>query len=604
MKFKRSFSLQPLRSFTGFPPFRLCRTVLVLAAASVCAFGQTNTISTFAGSQSLGAGFAGDGGVPTAAQLNAPSGVAVDSAGNVYIADFNNYVVRMVSATTGKITTFAGTPGTSGSTGDNGLATNARLAGPLGLTIDSSGNLYIADGPNNRIRKVAPSGIITTVAGGTAGAGGDGGAATSASLNYPAAVAVDSSGNLYIADLGNDRIRKVSGGIITTVAGSGLPGYNADNISATTAQLYLPKGVAVDSSGNLYIADTGNNRIREVSSGIITTIAGNGTSGYSGDKGAATAAQLNAPAGVAVDPTGIVYIADTANNVIRKILGTSILTVAGTGTAGYGGDGGLATSALLNGPTAVGIDSTGALTYVADTQNNVIRLFTNTIVSGVLPHFAAGGTYVTGFYLINKSSSQSTGFTLSFYDSTGAPVAVPVNGGSASTSITGTVAPLGTAYYEIGIITANPGISGSVVIQSNSSLVSQAIIRHLSAANVYYEASVPSTTGAFEIETAFDATTFAPTSAQIYTGLGIANLDAINTGTVTCTARDSTGTIIPNAIPVLTLPPQGHGAGYNFPALFGYQGTLDCVSTTRMGVIALRFLGNDAFSALPVFTIR
>ena len=253
---------------------RLFQCAAALVLTSALAFGQTSSITTFAGNQSLGPGFSGNGALATAAQLNNPDGVAVDGSGNVYISDFNNAVVRVVTPD-GKINPFAGT-GTTGHAGDGGLATSAQLTGPLGLAVDSSGNVYIADGPNNSIRKVSTSGIITTVAGGTAGFGGDGGAATSAALNFPTAVAVDASGNLYIADSANHRIREVSGGIISTIAGTTVFGFSGDNGPATSAQLYLPKGVAVDSHGNVYIADTGNQRIREITGTTITTIAGNG----------------------------------------------------------------------------------------------------------------------------------------------------------------------------------------------------------------------------------------------------------------------------------------------------------------------------------------
>jgi sugar lactone lactonase YvrE len=190
------------------------------------------------------------------------------------------------------------------------------------VAVDSLGNIYIADMYNHRIRKVSTSGIITTVAGnGTYGYSGNGGAATSAELYDPSSVAVDSSGNIFIADSNNHSIRKVStSGIITTVAGNGTYGYSGDSGAATSAELYDPSGVAVDSSGNIYIADVSNQRVRKVdTSGIITTVAGNGTYGYSGDSGAATSAELNGPYGVAVDSSGNIFIADLNNNRIRKV---------------------------------------------------------------------------------------------------------------------------------------------------------------------------------------------------------------------------------------------------------------------------------------------
>lgn len=586
--------------------FSPAHVVLLTTLAASSAFGQANLITTVAGSNALGAGYAGDGAAATAAQISAPSGVAVDSAGNIYISDFGNNVVRMVSAATGFISTYAGTPGVSGNTGDNGLATFASLSGPTGLAIDSAGNLYIADAIGYRIRKVGTNGIITTVAGGSPGFGGDGGPANQAQLNYPSGVAVDSSGNIYIADLANSRVRKVSNGIISTVAGIAYNGYNADNILASLAQLNLPRDVAVDSTGNVYIADTGNNRIRKitVSSNIITTVAGNGTAGYAGDHGLATSAQINGPWGIWVDAASNIYIADTGNNVIRKVSGTSISTVAGTGTAGFGGDTGPAVSALLNKPEAIVVDSTGGNSYVADNANNVIRQFTNTVISGVLPHFAAGGSFVTGFYLFNKSATQASNYTITFYNDAGNLVSLPISGGGTSSSVTGTIPALGAAYVEVGNISSATPVGGSATVAASASVVTQALIRHLSTAGIYYEASVPSTNGNLEVESSFDFTTFTPTGAQIYTGLGVANLDAAATATVTCTARDSSGNPVANAIPTMTIPPLGHTQGYNYTALFGLRGTLDCVSTTKTGMIALRFLGNDAFSAFPIIPIK
>src|ERR1019366_9345320 len=215
---------------------------------------------------------------------------------------------------------------------------------------------------DNRIRKVS-NGVITTVAGnGTSGNIGDNGPATGAQLNYPTGVAVDSAGNLYIADQYNHRIRKVSNGVITTVAGSGTAGFSGDNGPATSAQLYYPAGVAVDAAGNLYIADQYNHRIRKVSNGVITTVAGSGTAGFSGDNGPATSAQLSGPGGVAADSAGNLYIADTSNYRIRKVSNGVITTAAGGGS---GGDNGPATSAQLNYPAGVAVDSAGNL-YIAD----------------------------------------------------------------------------------------------------------------------------------------------------------------------------------------------------------------------------------------------
>jgi uncharacterized protein (TIGR03437 family) len=347
--------------------------VLLALIFSCSAFGQSYIIFTAAGNGTLG--YTGDNSAAASAELHGPYGVAADSAGNLYIADSGNQRIRRVA--NGVISTAAGN-GTLGYSGDNGPATAAQLNTPYGVAVDSAGNLYIADSGNNVIRKLS-NGVITTVAGnGTSGYTGDNGPATSAQLNTPSWVAVDSAGNLYITDVGNNVVRKVSvsNGVITTVAGNGTYAFGGDNGPATGAAFYQPMGVAVDSAGNLYIADTGNQRIRKVSNGTITTVAGNGTYGFSGDGASATSAELYQPMGVAVDSAGNLYIGDTVNNRIRKVSNGVINTVAGNGTGGYGGDGGAATIAELNEPVGVALDSAGNL-YTADFVNNRVRLLSS-----------------------------------------------------------------------------------------------------------------------------------------------------------------------------------------------------------------------------------
>jgi NHL repeat/Calx-beta domain len=317
------------------------------------------------------------GGQATATGLATPTGLAVDATGNRYVVDGDANAVLKINAS-GVISRFAGNASwTSGFAGDGGPASSATLNGPRGVAVDAAGNVYIADTNNHRIRKVTVStGIITTIAGrGAPRLTGDGGAATAAFLNAPQGVAIDAGGNVYIADTQNRRIRKitVSTGVITSVAGSAATALG-DGGAATAASVSAAQSVAVDASGNLYIADTGNHRIRKVtvSTGIITTIAGNGTGGYAGDNGPATSAQIQSPEGVAISEFGEVFIADTANNRIRKLEGTVIVTVAGNGLENWTGDGGAATSASLFHPGGLAFDATGNL-YVADSWNSSIR---------------------------------------------------------------------------------------------------------------------------------------------------------------------------------------------------------------------------------------
>ncbi|HEX5228688.1 MAG TPA: hypothetical protein VFW44_13305 [Bryobacteraceae bacterium] len=350
--------------------------ILLIFAAAVAACGQ-GVITTVAGNGGSSSG--GDNGSALNASFH-PNGVTVDSAGNIYIADVGGSRIRKVDAA-GVITTVAGFAGEKNQfSGDNGPAVNASIyisSNHNGLAVDKAGNLYIADDGHNRIRKVDPNGIITTVAGnGHIDYSGDNGPATSASLWRPSGVAVDGAGNIYIADTENSRVRKVdTQGVISTLAGNGAIANTGDGGPAKDASLAYPMDVAVDAAGNVYIADQNAYVVRKVNpAGIISTIAGTGAFGFFGDGGPANKAEFASPYGIAVDKSGNLYIADFGNGRVRKVDGTgTITTVAGGGGAQAGsiGDGGPPTSANLK-PAGVAVDAAGNY-YIADFGHNRIR---------------------------------------------------------------------------------------------------------------------------------------------------------------------------------------------------------------------------------------
>jgi len=339
-------------------------------------------IYTYAGTGATG--YTGDGGLAISAKMNDPSGVAIDASGNIYISDTWNNVIRKVS-TTGVITTFAGT-GANGSSGDGGPATAAELYRPSGICFDNSGNMYIADALNGKIRKINTSGTISTVAGnGTLGYTGDGGPATAAEL-YPGDVKIY-SGNLFISDFSNNVIREVnSSGTISTIAGNGTAGFSGDGGPATAAKLSSPQGIAIDASGNIFFADNGNCRVRKINtSGTISTVAGNGTYGFSGNGGPATAAEFENIKGVALDGTGNLYITDYNKSDIRKVnTAGTISTYAGDEVTGYTGDGGLATAAEIGFPYFLTVGTNGNI-WFADVASDIVRAISTTCPANAGP---------------------------------------------------------------------------------------------------------------------------------------------------------------------------------------------------------------------------
>jgi trimeric autotransporter adhesin len=354
----------------------LCFSLLALSS-SLFTLSEAQTISTFAGTG--GTGYNGDNIQATAAEFFVPEDVAVDDSGNVYVADLLNNRIRKITAATGIITTVAGN-GTAGHSGDGGPATAAEIDEPSGVCVDTAFNIYIADYQSNKVRKVNKrTGIITTIAGtGGNGYNGDNIQATSAELSNDEDIAVDDSGNVYIMDTGNYRIRKVSKttGIITTLAGNGVNSYSGDGGPATAAEMGHAELLVSDAIGNIYFGDEDNDRVRYInkSTGIITTVCGNGTASFSGEGGPATAAEISGPEGTTLDAAGNLYFADIGDNHALTVNKTSgIMTdAAGDGTNGFFGDGGPATNAELAAPTGIAMDKFGNL-YIADQGNGRIR---------------------------------------------------------------------------------------------------------------------------------------------------------------------------------------------------------------------------------------
>ncbi|MFA6149898.1 MAG: T9SS type A sorting domain-containing protein [Chitinophagaceae bacterium] len=422
---------------------RISLFCLILLNIGQSSYAQT--INTLAGIGT--SSFSGDGSYAIAAELAQPVSLARDGSGNVYISDQGNHRIRKISYSTGNISTVAGSS-TFGFSGDGSTATSAQLYYPAGIAVDGSGNIYIADQTNQRIRKVtASTGIISTIAGnGTAGFSGDGGAATSANLNNPVGVAVDGSGNVYISDQYNQRIRKVTAatGNISTIAGTGSYSYTGDGAAATSATFQNPAGIKIDASGNIFIADLFNHVVRKItaSTGNISTVAGTGTAGFSGDGSAATAANLNYPADIAIDDSGNIFIATQYSHRIRKVsvLTGNISTVAGTGSAGYGGDGGPATSAQINYPTGIITDG-GSNLYIADRENHRVRIVCN--------YFTKPTVTTPLTYCQNASALAltATGSSLKWFTS-------PAGGTGTTTAPTPSTSAIGSTKYYVASVSS------------------------------------------------------------------------------------------------------------------------------------------------------
>jgi hypothetical protein len=422
-----------------------------------CPIVQSPNIYTIAGNGIQGYG--GDGGSATDAKLNEPFDAVVDAGGNIYIADQSDNRIRKITPA-GIISTFAGT-NLSGYNGDGGLAINARLSNPTGLAIDAVGNIYIADGGNQRIRKISPDGTITTVVGnGTSGYSGDGGQATNAQLNYPIRVALDAVGNIYISDWGNNVIRKVDVfGIISTIAGTGVNGYSGDGGLAINAQLNNPAGLAFDAQNNLYVA-LESGRVRKITpGGIISTVAGTSVRGYNGDGGLAINAQLNSPEGVAFDANGNLYIADNGGHRIRKVNPYGFIsTFAGTGVAGFSGDGGPADQAQIYYPGSITVEGNGNF-IVTDDYNHRVRLIGTLVPPVVLPPIItsfnpSSGAVNTSITITGENFNPTPSNNTVYF---GAVKATVTSGTTNSLTVT---LPAGATYQPISVLDNATGLTG------------------------------------------------------------------------------------------------------------------------------------------------
>lgn len=472
----------------------------------------SGNITTVAGTGSYG--YSGDGGPATAAAIGL-SVVAVDPSGNMYLADGNNFRIRKVNSA-GVISTIAGT-GINGYSGDGGPATAADIGFVSDITVDGAGNILITDLAHKRVRQISPAGIISTIAGnGSTGISGDGGPATTAAIDGISGITVDGAGNIYLALSYSNVIRKINtSGIITTIAGTGTSGFSGDGGPATAATLSNPYKLAVDGAGNLYVSDVYNYRIRKISSsGIITTFAGNGISGSSGNGGPATSARMALPNGIVVDGVGNVFFADDGNHTVRKVNTSGIISVvAGVGTIGYSGDGGPATSAQLHTPIGIAIGPSGDL-YVADYYNGRIRKFGTgsvTVCVGTtttLTNATSGGTW-------SSSNGNAT---------VGSATGV-VTGVAAGTAVITYMLP--TSCFTTTVVSVNA--LSSITASSNVGICPGASTTLTASGGVTYtwspSAGLSATTGA--------SVTASPTVTTTYTVTGTNAIGCTGTATVT-----------------------------------------------------------------------
>jgi uncharacterized protein YjdB/sugar lactone lactonase YvrE len=516
-----------------------CTSSIVLSVIAGVDTSSALKIYTIAGTGV--AGFSGDDSLAVNAKINEPNYLTKDAVGNIYFSDYNNRRVRKIS-TEGIITTIAGN-GTSGSGGDGGPATAAQLIEPGGLAIDASGNIYIADLGSNKIRKVSTSGVITTFAGtGSSSSSGDGGHATSATLNVPMGLAIDNAGNIYVTEQFGHRVRKITAGsnIISTIAGNGDIGYTGNGGPATAAKISYPNHIFLDSANNIYLTDNGNHALRKINnSGIITTIAGNGIQGFSGNGGAATAAKLDYPAGATMDDSGNIFIADFGNHRVRKINTSGIIsTYAGTGTPGYNSDCIAPTSARVNDPLDLLMTNDGAL-LLSDASNNRIRKIHT---SNIIPVMISGDNAICVGSTATLTSTNSGGT----WTSSNTAVATVSAGGL----VTGTGS--GTATISYSNISSCGNANGSIVVTVNESIDLATITGSSELCIGSFTTLTSSTTGGSWTSSNIELATVGSTGTVTGIGTGVVIISytktngcgtAIDTKTITVNSTPAAGTI-------------------------------------------------------------
>ena len=578
------------------------RIVQFFAAAAVTALAgySQGIITTVAGSSKCCN--SADGGQAVDTWLPSATGITVDRQGNLYIWEGGSSKVRKVSPN-GIITTVAGN-GTPSYTGDGGPATSAGLfsAGTVtGLAVDAAGNLYIDDGQNHVVRKVNTAGIISTVAGnGSPGFSGDGGPATSAQLNFPAGIALDSAGNLYIADSSNSRVRKVDpSGIITTYAGNGNVRYSGDGVPATTTAVDRPEGIATDSAGNVYVSETSSSRVRKIApDGIISTVAGvtAGTNGFSGDGGPATAATLYGPVGLVVDPAGNLYIADNVNGRVRKVDAAGIITTyAGTGggTASTPiGDGGPATSAYIGVGKDVALDSAGNL-YIAGSAGGIVRVRKVAPGAGLATNpsslsfsFTIGGAIPASQSINVTSLGGSLSFTATASTTSGSNwLSVSPSSGATPAALTVSVNPAGVpgGSYQ-GAVTLRPSGTGASPLTFGVTLTVTG-------------AGAPAFGGTSVFNALGYQTKLAPGAVFVIFGSGM------GPGTLAAAAGPNYPTSVGGT--AVTFTPAGGGAAINAKMVYSSAGQLAGLlpSSIAPGTYAVRVIYNTLSSAPQNVTV-